>query len=131
MLKEHYFKLFLNYYNKVADEQISILKKLWGGRDARTGNLISGQIVTRHHYKLGDKNKVDCRISALVPVLRKFHHTRGQPHTDIWVERFSDAVNYIEQGLAYIPLWWKQEYRTAYKRYLEADNIPYIEGQVK
>jgi hypothetical protein len=39
--------------------------------------------------------------------------------TDLWVERFEDAKFYIEQDIAYIPAWWKQKYRTEYKRLRE------------
>ena len=101
-----------------------------------TGDLIKNQIITRHHYKIGkDINnkdyKADCRISALVPVITKFHSTRGDPHTELYTNRFEDAKYYIEQGIAYIPAWWTQVNRLEYKRYLENNGIAYIEGRIK
>ncbi|MEJ2252514.1 MAG: hypothetical protein P8Y97_22995 [Candidatus Lokiarchaeota archaeon] len=117
-------------FSKVQDPQDNILKRQWGGRCAMTGNLIGNQKITRHHYKLGDKNKIDCSISALVPIITIYHSTRGDPHSEIYVKRFEEAKFYIERGISYIPYWWNKDNRMAYKAFLETNKIPYVEGKI-
>ncbi|MFX1569776.1 MAG: hypothetical protein ACFFCV_15570 [Promethearchaeota archaeon] len=124
-----------NYDSWLQDEetkkiQLSILKKQWGGRCALVGILIETQIITRHHLRLGNTNKRDCSLSALVPVLNEFHkfYPGGAPHTELWTRRFEDAKSYIEKGFAYIPSWWDENERIEYQEWLVGKQIPFVLG---
>ncbi|MBD3213602.1 MAG: hypothetical protein GF311_13420 [Candidatus Lokiarchaeota archaeon] len=126
-----------NYDNWLKDKetreiQVSLLKKQWGYRDATTGEPIGFEVIIRHHFKLGNTNKRDCSLSALVPVLESYHkfYPGGAPHTALWTKRFEGAVSYIEKGFAYIPAWWSRNMRTEYEAELVDNGIPYINGRV-
>ncbi len=111
--------------------QISILKKQWGYRDATTGEPIGFEVIIRHYFKLGNTNKRDCSLSAVVPVLEEFHkfYPGEEPYTAQWTKRFEDAKSYIEKGFAYIPAWWPRNMRTEYNAELVEDGIPYVNGR--
>lgn len=82
--------------------QTEILLRMWGYRDAMTGELVidkSGNLlhkISRHHYKISDSdNKIECFISALVPLMDQSH---GKAHTNEWESFFTKAVIYIQEG---------------------------------
>jgi len=119
----------LYYYSWSSDYQVhvEILSAQWHDRCALDAIPI-GPGVTRHHLRLGDQNKADCRISALIPVMR--HIPWLAPHRQLWTQNFEDAKQYIEKGIAYVPMWWSDTDRMDYIRFLNNNNIPYHIGTV-
>ncbi|TFF90773.1 MAG: signal peptidase I [Promethearchaeota archaeon] len=118
---------YYNSWNNDYDVQVEILSAQWHDRCSYEG-IPLGPGVTRHHLRLGDQNKADCCISALVPVMN--HIPWLPPHRDQWTQNFEDAKQYIERGIAYVPRWWPDTRRVNYIRFLNYNNIPYHIGTV-
>ena len=126
----------------VQREQDRILIRQWGNRnpidgryfiiDKKTGYPIE-QIV-RHHYKWASDpqyNKLDCRISAQVPIPISEHIPAGDPHSALWERRFTEAKYCIEKGIAYIPRWWSIQEQINYEKDLKNSHIVFVKGTIR
>jgi hypothetical protein len=108
---------------RVMKTQVNILLDQLGGRDAMTGELVRDpktnkilKRIIRHHFKISNRfNKMDCRISALVPLTSTSH---GAAHTPLWEQRFSTLKWFVERGLPFIPSWWTTQNQKDYAVYL-------------
>ncbi len=68
--------------------------------------------ITAHHWEVSDRlNKLDCRLSALVPILTRNHNPSGIPHDAVSEDRFRRAKAYLDQGIPVVPTWWDPIYR--------------------
>lgn len=107
----------------VRKTQINILLDQLGGRDAKTGELVRDpktlellKKIIRHHFKISNRyNKMDCSISALVPLTDASH---GAAHTAIWEQRFTTLKWFVERGLPFIPSWWSKQNQKDHADYL-------------
>ena len=70
------------------------------------------------------------RFSALIPIPTSEHspNPNAKPHTQEWVTKFEEAKFFIEQGIAYVPLWWTEARQNTYKAELEKAGMIYVMG---
>jgi hypothetical protein len=126
--KKKYFSKFFDPF--VAQLQTEILLRMWGYKDAMTGDYIpidpktsNPQVkVNRHHFKISDpNNKIECWIEVLVPLTTTSH---GAAHTKHWESFFSRAMEAMMSGefnrlLDILSEEWKKENIKEYRDWLK------------
>lgn len=110
--ENQYHPKFHSVTTKVA--QRAFLKKLWDGRDARSGALLQDNDIDLHHYGVLYKSggivyfqHYDSRLVSLVPLSKYSHGTMNNfKEAKLYEARFRRVMEKLMRGEWATPDWW-------------------------